>query len=238
MAPNTDWSWLLTIAKRVAANAPRTPGRYHDVTTDRLYKLGIELMDCAVADAVTAEDDSPSFATQYRDGLIIAFLALIPLRARTLGALRIGNHLTKVGHHWNLDIPAVDTKNRRPLDYLIQELLSEHIDLYLARYRGHIPGADKHDGLWACKAGCPMSPHAIYMRVRKRTKKAFGFAVNMHRFRHAAASFWSSHDPVNVRGVKDLLGHASFRTTEKHYIMAQSRLAGRALARAIANVTN
>jgi hypothetical protein len=33
--------------------------------------------------------------------------------------------------------------------------------------------------------------------------------------------------------VKDLLGHASFSTTEKHYIMAQSRVAGRALARAI-----
>jgi hypothetical protein len=38
-----------------------------------------------------------------------------------------------------------------------------------------------------------------------------------------------------VLGVKDLLGHASFDTTE-FYIMAQSRLAGRALARAIGNV--
>jgi integrase/recombinase XerD len=80
-----------------------------------------------------------------------------------------------------------------------------------------------------------MSPDAIYIAVRKRTKKAFGFGVNLHRFRHAAASFWSSYDPVNVRGVKDLLGQASFATTEKHYIMAQSRLAGRALARAIEN---
>jgi len=37
-----------------------------------------------------------------------------------------------------------------------------------------------------------------------------------------------------VRGAKDLLGHSSFRTTENHYVMAQSRLAGRALALAIA----
>jgi hypothetical protein len=36
-----------------------------------------------------------------------------------------------------------------------------------------------------------------------------------------------------VRGVKDLLGHTSFDTTEKHYIMAQSRIAGRALASAV-----
>ncbi len=71
---------------------------------------------------------------------------------------------------------------------------------------------------------------------RKRTKKAFGFGVNLHRFRHAAASFWSLHDPVNVRGAKDLLGHATFGTTEKYYIMAQSRLAGRALAHAVDKV--
>src|SRR6478736_2478120 len=69
--------------------------------------------------------------------------------------------------------------------------------------------------------------------ARRRTRKAFGFSVNLHRFRHAAVTFWSIHDPRNVRGAKDLLGHASFATTEKHYIMAQSRMAGRALALAI-----
>jgi integrase len=78
-----------------------------------------------------------------------------------------------------------------------------------------------------------MCANAICLALRKRTQKALGFRVNPHRFRHAAASLWSSQDPVNVRGVKDVLGHASFGTTEKHYIMAQSRLAGRALARAI-----
>jgi len=35
------------------------------------------------------------------------------------------------------------------------------------------------------------------------------------------------------RDAKDLLGQASFGITEKHYIMAQSRLAGRALAHVV-----
>jgi integrase len=78
-----------------------------------------------------------------------------------------------------------------------------------------------------------MCAMAIYEAVGRRTKKAFGFAVNLHQFRHAAASFWLIRDPANVLGSKDLLGHASFGTTEKHYIMAQSRLAGRVLARAV-----
>ena len=233
ICPGVDWSWLLTLSKRIKAAAPRKPRKYHLVTSDRLYALGIELMDRAVAEAEAAKRISKAHAFEYRDGLIIALLALIPLRSRTLVALRIGKQLVKTGDLWALDIPAADTKTRRPLDYPISKELCTRIDLYLERFRRRIPGADTHTGLWASNKRRPMSAIAIYNAVRRRTKKAFGFAVNLHRFRHAAASFWSIRDPVNVRGVKDLLGQASFGITEKHYIMGQSRLAGRALARAV-----
>jgi integrase/recombinase XerD len=232
MCPDTDWSWLLTITKRIAATAPRKAGKYHLVTSDRLYALGMELMDAAVADANAAKRLNKAHAFQYRDGLVIALLALIPLRRRTLAALRIGRHLMKTGDLWSLDIPAADTKAGRPLEYPISKKMSERIDVYLERFRRRIPGADKHTSLWASNQGCPMCGMAIYAAVRKRTKRAFGFGVNLHRFRHAAASFWSIQDPANVRGAKDLLGHASFGMTE-NYIMAQSRLAGRALAHAV-----
>jgi integrase len=75
-----------------------------------------------------------------------------------------------------------------------------------------------------------MDDGSIYDMVCRRTRRAFGFSVNLHRFRHAAMTFWSIHDPKNVRGGKDLLGHTSFTTTETHYIMSQSRMAGRRLA--------
>ena len=75
-----------------------------------------------------------------------------------------------------------------------------------------------------------MDDGAIYDAVRRRTRAALGFGVNLHQFRHAALTFWSIHDPENIRGGKDLLGHRSFGTTEKYYIKAQSRLAGRVLA--------
>ena len=233
ICPGVDWSWLLTLTKRIKAAAPRKPRKYHLVTSEHLYALGIELMDHAVAEAEAAKRISKAHAFEYRDGLIIALLALIPLRSRTLVALRIGKQLVKTGDLWALDIPAADTKTRRPLDYPISKELCTRIDLYLERFRRRIPGADTHTGLWASNKRRPMSAIAIYNAVRRRTKKAFGFAVNLHRFRHAAASFWSIRDPVNVRGAKDLLGQASFGMTEKHYIMAQSRLAGRALAHAV-----
>ncbi len=233
ICPGVDWSWLLTIIKRIAAAERRSRPKYHLITSEQLYALGLELMDRAVADASAAGEVSKTHAFQYRDGLIIALLALIPLRSRSLAAIRIGKHLVKVGNVWTLDIPAEDTKSRRALDYPIARELSARIDEYLERFRRRIPGTEKHAGLWASNLGRPMGDDAIYVAVRKRTRKAFGFGVNLHRFRHAAASFWSIHDPTNVRGAKDLLGQMTFATTETHYIMAQSRLAGRVLRRVI-----
>jgi integrase/recombinase XerD len=233
ICPGVDWSWLLTISKRIKAAAPRKPRKYHLVTSEHLYALGIELMDQAVDEVEAAKSITKARAFQYRDGLIIALLALIPMRSRTLVALRIGKQLVKTGDLWALDIPAADTKTRRSLDYPISDELCLRIDLYLQRFRRRIPGADKHRAVWASNKKRPMSTVGIDKAVRRRTKKAFGFAVNLHRFRHAAASFWSIRDPANVRGVKDLLGQATFGITEKHYIMAQSRLAGRALAQAV-----
>jgi len=188
ICPDSDWAWLLAITKRIAAQASHKPPRHHLVTSERLYKLGMELMDRAVASADACESISKAHAFEYRDGLIIALLAAIPLRRRTLAALRIGKHLVKSGMIWSLDIPAEDTKTRRALEYPISAELSGRIDLYLAKFRCRIPGASAHAGLWAAERGRPMDDGTIYDTVRRRTRKAFGFPINLHRFRHAAAT--------------------------------------------------
>jgi len=234
MCPGADISWLLPIAKRLAAQAAPKPVRLHLVTSDQLYALGIELMDDTEPSGSVHQGD----AFRYRDGLIIALLAVAPLRRGTLAALRVGEHLLKSGDLWALEIPAKDMKTRQSLDFLLSGPLSARIDRYLAEFRDVIPGATRHKGLWPSNKGRPMDGGAIYARVRQRTRDALGFPVNLHRFRYAAATLWSVSDPKNVRGARDLLGHSSFRTTENHYVMAQSRLAGRALALAIGGAIN
>ena len=237
--PKRNWSWLKTVTKRIKAGAIPRGDRARGATSPELYAIGIKLMATAEAalvssgeitleDALTLEN-----ALTYRDGLIIGLLAAVPLRRRTLTALTVNHHLVKTGDRWLLDIPAIDTKTGRPLEFPLPDDLSKRINLYLVRFRGMIPGANNHHGLWPSTRGRPMDDGSIYDAVRRRTTEALGFPVNLHRFRLAAGNLWSIADPANVRGVKDLLGQLSFSTTDKHYIGALSRLAGRALTKVL-----
>jgi len=238
ICPKADWSWLLTITKRIAAAAPRNPKRLGLISSDQLYLLGIELMNKAVTEADAQCELSKATAMRYRDGLLIALLSLVALRRRTVTALENGTQLIRSGNLWVLEIPPKDVKGKRALDFTISANLSRRIDLYLRKFRPRLPGAERHTGLWPSNKGGPMSANAIYDTICKRTETAFGYRVSPHRFRHAAGMLWSIEDPQNVRGVKDLLGHASYdKTTETHYVMGQSRMAGRTLAEAIDSAT-
>ena len=66
-----------------------------------------------------------------------------------------------------------------------------------------------------------------------QTKNILGELRTIARDLQSHEAVWSIQDPANVLGARDLLGQTSFGTTEKYYIMGQSRLAGRVLARAV-----
>ena len=189
--PTAEWAWLLRISNRIKARARPRPERHHLVTSEKLYDLGIGLMDAALCDSKSLTS-SQRVRTAFRDGLIIALLAMIPLRRRTLTALRIGKQLVRSGERWVLDIPAADIKTKRPLEFPISAELSQRIDFYLNQIRPQGRGAGTHDHLWMSGRGRPMGGQVIYYAVRRRTFDALGFPVNLQRFRSAAATFWSS----------------------------------------------
>ncbi len=232
--PNGEHRWMYLMSRRVARRATPLPHRI--ASADDLAALGYELMAQAVTDADATGRISQEDAKKYRDGLMIALLAAVPVRRRTLAGLRIGEHLVRSGNGWQLDIPAELTKTGTALDYVLSASLSASVDVFLERFRPVYSGAEKHNGLWPSTHGRPMAANTILQSVTRRTEAAFGYSVSPHRFRNAAATFLAVHDPENARAAKDLLGHASFATTEKHYIAAQSRIAGRALAAAVRRI--
>jgi integrase len=227
MYPDRDWDWLYRIARRVALQAE--PIKHPTVLSSDLYALGLRLIDKAKSKTERATRITKSAAMMYRDGLLIATLVEAPMRRRAFSQLRIVEHLRKISGLWEITVPENLTKTRRSQEYFLSERLSKAMDVYLDRFRLAFPGAEDHDWLWTY-VGRAMTDKMIRRRTIRWTRGSLGVAVSPHRFRNAAANFILTADPQNVRVAKDLLGHASFAMTEKHYInAAQSRLAGRAL---------
>ena len=195
LCPNTDWFWLQSIANRLAAAAPPPARKYNLVTSDRLYALGAEAHGLCrhCGRCPRAHRDKAGHSIPRRlDYRHLGNDTAAPWHACST-ANRASSHKSR--RSLGADIPAADTKTRRPLDYSIPKDLSARIDLYRKRFRSRIRGSDKHAGLWPSHHSIPMRPDSINVAVQKRTKKAFGFGVNLHRFRHAAATFWSVPRP-------------------------------------------
>ena len=70
-------------------------------------------------------------AIDFRDGLIIALLALRPLRRGNLVHLTIGVDLVRSGSGWTIAIPPSATKTHAPLEFEWPESLTAALDAYL-----------------------------------------------------------------------------------------------------------
>ena len=108
----------------------------------------------------------------------------------------------------------------------LERYLAVHRPVLAAlRGRWHQPAGT---ALWLSAHGSPITEMALYDRVRQLTAAAFGRSVNPHLFRDAAATSLAIQDPAQVRIAAQILGHASFATTERHYNLARSLDAGQA----------
>jgi len=224
MAPDANWSWLKEIERRLARDVAPAEKRHRIVFSDRLVDLGINLMDQADN---TLSLPASGRAQLFRDGLLIALLAMIPLRRRNIAMIRIGKHLKNVGGSWQLAFETDETKSHHPLEFEVPAFLVPHLDRYLDEYRPMLTHAGDHDFFWASMKGGGLSGGRIYDIVRKRTTAAFGQGLSIHLFRDCAATTIAAKSPETVMVARDLLGHASFETTHKHYVRAQTMDTGR-----------
>ena len=120
-----DWTWLRTIATRLRAAAPAQAGTKPIITSVQLLALGQQLMDESQPPLGTPI--SRMDALRYRDGLIIAFLAFVPIRSKNLTALAIGRHLVRDGDCWFVIIPREEAKTGAAIEFPIPELLKSYL---------------------------------------------------------------------------------------------------------------
>jgi site-specific recombinase XerD len=226
MAPDGDWNWLFRMAAHLRLNIHDKKDKQPRLRSSReLHELGMSLM----ADADEFSTVPWKCATRFRDGLIIALLAARPLRIRNFAGLVIGSHIVETSEGFTLRIPADEVKTHINLEFPLPLDLVRPMRRYLAIHRPVLLGGNEDGHLWITKHGDWMRDGAIYNRVTKLTKKAFGVSVNPHLFRDCAATSMAIEDPEHVHAASKLLGHATIETTTRHYNQATSLSAGRAI---------
>lgn len=225
LAPLKDWSgaWaVLDKGKALARRQPPSPR--HLVQPDALYGLGLDLMDRSLDPQQQVGD-----LEAWQDGLIIALLIAVPLRISNFAALRVGQHLRQVGGTWAIDLAEGETKTRRADSWPIPDGLVSYLEHHLQTVRPELLSRARKPidtgALWLGAFGQPLGRQGLRRRITVRTHQAFGRPMLPHSFRHATATGLALDHPDRPRDAAALLGHASFQTTERHYILSQRHLA-------------
>jgi len=237
--PFSCWRWLSDIVAelpdgRLESRRRKMPKIKH---SRELLKLGVQL----VAAAATSPFLRPHLRhVQVRDGVLIAFLALRPLRLKNLTGLRLGVHLRRQeSGNWRINVPGSETKNRETIDWIVPEDLGLLLDRYLANERPALlarrcaSSTETEDHLWISEDGLSLSYSNIAARVREHTLRAFGVVISPHRFRDAAATTATIEHPTNLRTALALLADRDPRTIQHHYDQANSLLASQKINRSV-----
>lgn len=188
-----------------------------------LFALGLDLME----EADRSDARLKNRARLYRNGLLIAFLSLRPLRRRNVAGLVLGRHLRQTPTGWRIVIPGDEMKNGYALDEPFPELLVPYLERYLGDYRCALApvgvALDPWSGpVWISgRSGKAMSGHTMNLTVGAITEERFGRPVNLNLFRDIAATTLAIEDPEHVRLGAAINGHRDYRTTQRSYNLSR-----------------
>ncbi|MFO1039755.1 MAG: hypothetical protein U1E45_23175 [Geminicoccaceae bacterium] len=188
--PTGRWDWL----RRMEAAArqrvtPDSERRMRLQPAGELVQLGERLM----ADAKLRQPIRGRALTLYRDGLMIALLAMAPLRLKNFTALELGRTLIRRGSLWWITIPGGETKTGRPYERPFPERLLAPLSYYLDQVRPILLDSRSRwtrpagMALWISTHGSSMVPATIYQQIVLRTGQAFGTPLHPHLFRHCVS---------------------------------------------------
>ncbi len=223
LAPTKSFRFLKDFEARVRARmSDKEKPEQRFVTADELLFLGFRLMENAPKQSTARLQ-----AIDYRDGLIIALLALRPMRRKNFAALRLEYNIVKRNGSWRIILHPDETKTHVHSDVEWPSDLVQALEIYLDIHRPVLMAIKGRwqkpigDSLWVSSNGSPLTQMSFYQQVTKRTEDHLGKSINPHQFRHIAASTMAMEKPVHVRASASILGHSSFQTTEEYYIQAQ-----------------
>jgi integrase len=240
MFPSKNWDWLRQIKTRLETNAPRRPHKAMPFDSVTLQDLGLKMMD--EADGLLTNVDRTDqrqlrdVSELYRDGLIIALLALTGLRRRNLQSLTLGDTIKRAGEIWCIAFDPPDSKTKVAIEISLPESVSSRIGYYVVEVRPLFPGSSSHRGLWCAWTGRPVSDDALYRLFKQRVFERTGHDLTLHDARRIIATSIPAFDPANAAAASQVLGHINERVTERHYNQAKGVEASRRMTELISSI--
>jgi integrase/recombinase XerD len=212
LAPGNDLSWLREIEGDLRYEARPRPKYHRIVSAERLLKLGLDLIRRG---ETSKQLTLLARARLVRDGLMIALLALCPIRLRNLAELRIGRQLRLIGARWWIILESAETKSARPDERPIPEILAEAIHRWIGQWRTLFHPCD--DAFWPSIKGGSLAYTYVGHIVTEVTRRELGVPVNPHLFRDCAVYTVATTAGDRMGIASGLLQHTDERTVEKHY---------------------
>ena len=212
IAPGENFGWLREIEGDLRYETRPRPKYHRIVPSDRLLALGLELI---------ARGETRSYLTDLararlvRDGLMIALLSLCPIRLGNFAGLRIGRQIRRIGDNWWIILEAAETKSGRADERPVPEILTEHIDRWLERWRPLF--LRPADAFWASTKGGRLAYTYVGQIITETTLRELGVAINPHLFRDCAVYTVATEAGDRMGIASGLLQHTDPHTTEKYY---------------------
>jgi integrase len=232
ICPGGDFSWLTEIERDLAFVMQPRSKFDRIVLSDVLTKAGRDLMHQAEASTNLTEHTR---AVRFRNGLMQAVLACCPIRLKNFVALEIGRSFVQIQDKYWIVLSASETKEKRPDERPIDELLTPFIERYLERFRPVLARSTiPPSALWiATTFGGPMSYVQVGRVIRLTTLATVGVEMSPHLFRTSAASTAATRCGENPHLASALRHHTDSRVTNEHYNRARSMTAAENLRRIV-----
>ena len=206
IAPGRDFSWLIEIEKDLAFLMRPRSKFDRMVLAEVLVEAGLTLIHEAESSSNLSE---LARACRVRNGLMVALLALCPIRRKNFVALEIGRSFVQIHDTWWIVLSAAETKENRPDERPIDELLTPVIDRYLSQHRPVLARTDNPpSALWlSATDGAPMSYVQVGGVIKATTLATVGVDIGPHLFRASAASTVATRGGENPFLASALLHH-------------------------------
>jgi integrase len=228
LTPTANFSWLAEIEQDVAlVMVPRSKFE-RLVLSQHLLEAGLTL----IAEGIGSSTSNIARAVLVRNGLMIALLALHPIRLKNFVALEIGTTFKEVQGSWWIILPSSHTKSRRPDERRVTERLNWAIEAYLNQWRPVLIGSEPlSQRLWiSSTTGRPLTYKNLGTLISKITRETLGVDVSPHLFRTAAASTAAIYGGDTPGLGSAVLNHIHRQVTDEDYNRASSMQAAEAYA--------